>query len=646
MATYTAIVGDTASVGGGLLSAANGIAVAGNVSAERRNPQLAAARIRTIMNPHIVSSAVGGLLSADFTIPAEEAIRWKPMLRYGAAVWLFDGNTPIFYGWAEQPVWTLSGDCQMTLSGPWILLGRARMREAWELWDMTLLTPGTGANENKNGQRTINSDGTLTLGWPNGTVLATNDRVSVDYLLFGEVAGPSDGKLICAFEVDVTDNNFTGIGASATFKVIGKSSTIVGSTPNDVLYSTTTATSSGKQGATNLNGTNQGAAAWPTVNNVGYRCLRFELIYTGAGVTIGADRYVTLDRIRLGTREAMFPVAGASMDTAAIAKDIFTTKLTGTTSGVMGIPFGDLPQEFYVSQVKLGATDTNSRPYFWGLDPRNGTLTSPNSGIGVTGFNALEWQSPADILAQLAAIDGSHVGFYLPYNARGGYDAPGCSVSTTIGGADVGSYWLSAAPQLYYQAFPDPGYAPDYTIHTRQGAQVEPNVDAQPLIDVLYVNYQTLRGSQQSIVTGDADIRNYAYAQGFRRADDYSIQPSVGNSTLAASVGQQTLNTRRQPSAAATVTIENDGSTRNPILKGGCVIPRLATLRPGSVRIVDVAASSGLRAGYATDIEWWGQTISTNERVTLTLAQPGQVSQQRAQGKLANRIHRERRRLL
>jgi hypothetical protein len=611
----TAVIGDTASVG------FNPLVTGINI---RRNPSLATARIRTVVAPHIVSDAVGGWISADFTIPAEEALRWKPILKYGAVVWMFDGLTPIFYGWAEQPVWTQTGDCQMTVSGPWALLGRARMREAWELWDMTLLTKGTGANENKAGSVNLNSDGTLTLSIPAG-VIAASDRCSVDYLLFGETVGTYDTKLITAFEFDVSDS--LNLSAARRIRVIGKANAAVSA--GDQLWDSGAAGASTVQGALNLNGTNQGAAAWPST--VGYRCLRFEIVTTGAA-TIASDWYATFDRIRIGTREAIFPNAGGTMDTAALARDVvnFRTQV-GSAADL------DVPQEFWPSQrASAGSPDSNTFPYKWGLDPVFGTGTAPNSGVGITGFTALEWQSPADILAALAGLDGFHVGFYLPYNGRGGYDPPGFPT-------DFGSFWLTAPPQLYYQPFPDPNQSPDYVVYTRQGAQITQTAAAQPLEDRLYVNYQTNRGRQLSSVVTDIDTRNYAAAQGFIRSEDYTIQPAVGSETLADAAGQQQLALRRQPYAAATITIENDGSTRSPILKSGANIVKLAQIRPGSLRIADITASSGLRAGYATHVEWWGATLSSNEKVELSLTQPpGQISHQRAHGHLATRIVRMR----
>jgi hypothetical protein len=632
MSTYTAIVADIASVGASVI----GVADPSNTATSRRNPAVASARIRNVQAPHIVSDQIGGLLSCDFAIPPQEAQLYRPVLRYGAAVWLFDGATPIFVGVAEKPTWGTDGSALMNVNGPWLLLQQARMREIWDLWDMTAVQKGTGANENKAGQFTQNSDGSVTFSFPNGTTVQNSDRVSVDYLLFGEVSGGHDYKTITAFEFDITDAQ--GLAANRRLRVIGKSTAAAAG--GDLLYDTGAAGTSQRQGALNLNGVNQGSVQWPVTS--GYRCLRFQYIYTQAGsVTLIQDNYVTLDRIRVSTREAMFPTVGGVMDTAAIARDILTLK---ALAGSPIIASYDMPAEFWrSSQGGAGHADTNTMLYRWGLDPTTGTGSAPNSGVGINGFSSLEWKSPTDILEELVALDGCQVGFYLPYNGRSGYDPPGNYI---FGGSnnDAGSFWLGAPPQLVYEAFPDPIYAPDYTVHTKEGAQVELDTSAQPLIDVEYVNYNTLKGRQLSVVTEDMSTLNYLRAQGFRRAEDYTIQPSVGDQTTAAALGQQVLATRRQPYAAATITIELDGASRYPILKGGAQVAKLATVRPSSMHIVDVPGSSGLRAGYATHIEWWGQTPSAPEKLQITLGQPGQKTTQQAIGHLAHRMLKRQRR--
>jgi hypothetical protein len=630
MSTYTAIIGDVNSVGSSLLAAMD----PGAASRHRNNPAVAAARIRNVQAPHIVSDAIGGLVSCDFTIPPWEAQVNRAWLRFGCSVWLFDGSTPIFYGYAEKPSFAADGSALMNLNGPWLLLQQARMREIWDQWDMSAMQKGTGLNENKAGQFTVNSDGSATFSFPNGSTVGNSDRCSADYLLFGEVSGAHDAKLITAFEFDITDS--LGLGVNRRFRVIGKATAAAGT--GDLLYDTAANGGSGRQGALNLNGTNQ-SGAWPSAT--GYRCLRFEFFFTvAAPVTLTQDNYVTLDRIRLSTREALFPSSGATIDTAAIARDILTLHGPSGSSQVIGF---DIPPEFWRSSVAAPGPDTNTAQYTWGRDPTTGTGAAPNSGVGVTGFSALEWQAPTDIIEDLAAVDGCMVGFYLPYNGRSGYDPPGAFISSGGPGSDVGSFWLSPPPQLVYQPFADPVYAPDYTIHAKEGAQVELDVGAQPLIDALHVNYQTLKGRQLSVVTEDTDVRNYIRAQGYRRAEDYTIDPSVGDEATASSIGQSVLGTRRQPYANATITIELDGASRYPILKGGAQVAKLATVRPGAMHIVDLPASSGLRAGYATHIEWWGQTQTSPEKLTITLGQPGQKTKKHALGRVVSGYLKRRR---
>jgi len=647
MAAYTAIIGDARSIGA--LQGADQIPTGPGFN-QRLNPQLATARIRSILNPHTVKDAVGGLISADFTIPAEEAIRWRPLIRYGAVVWLFDGGEPIFWGYAEQPVWTSTGDCQLTVSGPWVILGRTRTREVWDLWDVSLWSRGTGANENKAGQVNVNSDGSVTFSFPNGTVVAASDRVSIDYLLFDEPAGVSDGKLITAFEFDISDAASTALTTNRRIRVIGKATAATAA--GDLLYDTGATGASGRQGATNLNGTNQGGVVWGSES--GYRCLRIEYIYT-VGVTVTADQYVTFDRIRVSTRESLFPAVSGGvvnpLDTGALARDVLSVKPPISPS--FSITYQtyplDTPPEFWPSQENVGAVDINSFSYAWGLDPQIGTGTAPNSGIATSGFSALEWQSPADILSTLASIDGNHVGFYFPYNGRGGYDPPGASYAAVNNHVpDVGSFWLTAPPQLFYQPFTDPTTSPDYTVQTQEGAQVVPTTDVQPLVSYLYANYQTIKGRQQSVVVQDTSQKNYAFSQGYHRAEDYTIQPSVGDNQTPTSQAAQYLAQRRLPTASAVITITNDGSSRYAILKAGCVIARLATIRPGSLQINGVATSGlNLSAGYATHVEWWGESDTGPEYVELTLAQPpGQVSRETAHGRLAYRSLKTRHRIL
>jgi hypothetical protein len=255
----------------------------------------------------------------------------------------------------------------------------------------------------------------------------------------------------------------------------------------------------------------------------------------------------------------------------------------------------------------------------------------------VSGFASLPWQAPADILAELASIDGNRVGFYLPYGGRSGYDAPGSN------GADVGSSWLTAPPQLYYQPYTDPIYSPDYIINARQGTDVQLDTSVQPLADVMFVNHQTISGRQLSEVVEDFDIQNYAYAQGFRVADEFDIQPAVAAAT-ATSLGAQDLKSRRQATITGHVTITDSGANRNPILTGGgATIKHLATVRPGSVHITGMNGSGRNQSGaYITHVEWWGQSLGNPETIQLTLASPTDQALERRQAVAALRANRQR----
>lgn len=635
MSQITAIIADTSSIG--YVHQLPGLSgsTAFQAYKSRRNPQNAVARIRTVMNPHIVQEAPGGMISADFTIPAEDAQRWRPMLRYGAYCWLFDGHTPIFCGQLEQPTWTDTGDAQLNVSGPWVWLGKSRTREVWELRDMNLLYRGASTNEKRNASTQVRNDGSLLLSFADGAAVASGTYVSVEYYLYGQDGPPSfDTRGITGFEVDISDATFNG-NANLVFRVQSIPNAAGGA--GTTLWSTTATGSSNRQTADDVYSENNPAGAWASAPP-GTRGLRFGIFAT-ANITAGGGAYAVVDRIRITTRESLFPASNATQDTAAIARDLLAPR--PTFSGFAGDERWNLPESFWPSD----ATTTNSDGAVkYGRDGTTGTGTAPNSGVGITGFNILEWTSPAEILLQLAGIDGSHVGFYLPYNQRGGYDAGNINDDATR------SLWLSARPQLFYQPWPDPGTSPDYTIHIREGARVEEDAGDQKMLTLAYTDYQTNRGRQLSVIAldgnnnlGTANTQGYNYLanQGFDVADTWSVD-SAANTDLASSLSANMLEVRRQPFAAARVTLTNDGNSKWPILKAGTQLPHLSMVRPGSVRLADVPGASGLRQGYATRVEWWGATLDEPEHVELTLSDPGQMIFERRLGWTGLRANRQR----
>lgn len=76
------------------------------------------------------------------------------------------------------------------------------------------------------------------------------------------------------------------------------------------------------------------------------------------------------------------------------------------------------------------------------------------------------------------------------------------------------------------------------------------------------------------------------------------------------------------------------------------IVTKLATIRPGSIRLADVNSSSGVRAGYATHVEWFGGTLDSNEHVEISLATPGQMGFQRRLARQGLRANRQRVRIL
>jgi len=624
----TALIADTSTVG--YVGLQVGITGSDSYTSYkiRRNPQNAVARVRTVMNPHIVQEVPGGLISADFTIPAEDAQRWRPMLRYGAYCWLFDGQTPIFMGQLQQPTWTAAGDAQILVDGPWVMLGKSRQREIWELRDFSVWTRSPGSQERRDGSDKLLSDGSLQLSYTPGASVATGKSVSVEYFPPGSSGGglTLDAPLITGFEVHVSDASFNG-DPNLVFRVQAVATPGAAGT---TLYSTTATGTSNRQTADNVFGENVGGGF--TTGTAG---LRVGLFTTGT-VATGTGSFVVVDRLRITTRQGLMPANSATQDTAAIARDMLQPRQGTTISGLK------LPEAFWPGAItNIGSYDASVK---YGRDAVTGTGTAPDSGIGVTGFNILDMTSPSEILMNLAGIDGYHVGFYLPYNGRGGYDAGNVN--------DTGSLWLSARPQLFYQAWPDPRTNPDYTIQIREGATIEDADQRQQLLNMAYADYQTRKGlllgsdatdgdPALSISGANTQALNYLSNQGLRVAESWSIEASA-SSDLADHLTQQMLATRRNPVSAATVTITNDGTTRWPILQDGAQIPHLSIVRPGSVRVVDAPAAGGLRQGYATRVEWWGQTLNEAEHVELTLADPGQMLLERRLAWTALRANRQR----
>lgn len=630
MSQITAVIADTSSIG----YVRSGIDATNSTYAnlfKRRNPQNAVARIRTVMNPHMLQEVPGGLLSFDFTIPAEEAQRWRPMLRYGAYCWVFDGSSPIFYGQIlDQPSWTPAGDAQVVVSGPWVMLGKSRVLEVWELRDLGVWTQSSAANEKRDASVQIRGDGSLMLAFANGVALTSGQFVAVEYVLpsAGGNGIALDVPVITGFEVHVSDAAFNS-NVNLTFRVQQIAS--YGGTGTTV-YSTTTTGSSLRQTADNVFSENTGGTWGPSQG------LRFG-IHATAATTPGGSATVVVDRMRITTRQSLFPSNSGSHDTAAIARDLLQPQQL-VSAGTFRLPQFFLPEPFWPGDTTNVVTTDATVKY--GLDALTGTGSAPDSGVAITGFNILQMTSPSEVLLQLAGIDGYHVGFYLPYNQRGGYDAGNVN--------DVGqSLWLSARPQLYYQAWPDPKTAPDYTIQIREGASVQNDDQRQQMLNIAYANYQTTRGAPDTSTMVDGDPRlgvfspsaNYLTNQGFRAIEDWTIDASV-NAETADSLAKQMLEVRRTPSASSTVTITNDGTTRWPILKNGAQVPHLSMIRPGSVRVVDVPAAGGLRQGYATRVEWWGQTLEEPEHVELTLSDPGQMLLERRIAWSGMRANRQR----
>ena len=618
MASYTALIAPCRNIGS---SYANNTQTSGIwFDATGSRP----ARIRNIMSPHFIAQATGGFITADFVIPPEEARPNSTMLRQFSPCWMFDGQTPIFYGLLDAPTWQSDGSVLITVNGWWQVLMSSAMREIWDDWDTTRLVTYSG--NARAGNFSMDSDNSLTLGFGNGSVVALNDRVAVDYLLFSEPVGFRDNKQILEFDVHIGTASY---GSDFEFQIIGRQDAHAGG-PFDVLYSTSSATAGSIL---------QASGSWPVTT--GYRCIRLQFIASLGSGTLSTDRFITLDVVRMSSRVGFLGAfTSAGNDTGAIARDIFVQ-----TSEPLDRY--DIPEEFWRPQLGSGAYPYGANGQFadnsQAGDPVIGTGTCLNSGNLITGFNVNTWSPPTDILSQLVAFDGSLCGFYFPINQRTGYYLGGPGDTNPSFPNLLPSQWIGAPPQLVYKPWSSI-LNPDYYLSIEEGAQVVPDASEQPLVNAEYVNYNTLQqktfgGQQVSIVTensiGTPDYGaygNYLTANGYRRAEIYTIQPSVGtidasNTATASLIGKQIIALRSQPVSSGTTTLTNDGAARWQVWgANGAVPPKLSMLRPGVYAVVDLVNKKKTAVGKATQIEWWGQTLNSPERVEITTGQPGQMA--------------------
>lgn len=567
-------------------------------------------RVSPIVSPHFVVQDPGGFISADFAVPADVAGSVQAHLRFGAWCWIYDGRTPIFYGKINvQPRPDAGGMIAVNLIGWWQLLHTTRFREAWDDPDMSKWVPCELNDHNPTVE--ITSGGRLRIMWPNGTAIAVGNRAQVDYLLFNEEAGARDNKCITAFDVSCSNDN--ALGATINFRLYGRQN--IDSGVEDQLVGITTAAGSftRKQG--------QVANSWPDAAGNGYRIIRLGMQGVAAN-TIAADRFLTFDRLRIGTRETLLTTFGSPPNSSDIAADLMDNydNHLGHVS-----QFFDQPPEFFRSPTPDGGAGVGLTKY--GSDPViRGVVTS---GVGVDSMTFSDWTAPAEALAALSTIDGFQVGFYLPAAPQTGWWS-----------ADKVA-WPFQMPQMTYKPWSNLT-APDYQVSIRRGADVQQDDSPQPLIDTLYVNYEKNAGRQFSLVVKDGVTSNYLFANGLERAEDYSVETPV-SANVATSLANQVFTLRRQPLAAGLVTIyaNRPGSITDG---GGASVTRLSMIRPGVVQIPDLPRTS-YKVGRCTQVEWWGETLDAPEQVQLTLEHPGTVSISRrlgAVGVLAQRTVRVR----
>lgn len=595
MAYYSALVAPL-SPGSALLNQGNTV-IGSNPAAFFGTNGYSVARISPITQPHYVIEDPGGFIAADFVIPSEVAGLRLGQLQVDAFCWLVDGSTPIFYGKiASQPTHATNGDMLVSVNGHWVDLHQTRMREIWDDQDMAKWLPNEGNDHSP--QLDLTSNGRIRIQWNAGTVLANGNRAQLDYFLFNEPVGTRDTKKIVGFDINCVDDIALG-DAKIAFRVYGRPDANIGAGAEDQLTGIT-----GPAGSFSVK---EGAVADSWASSSGYRCIRMGMQAISAG-TMGADRFLTFDRLRIATRETLFTVFGSPPSSSDIAADVFRRH----TSSVNWL---DTPPTYWRDSASLTA---------FGGDPVQRGVAP--SGVDIDSMVFTTWTSPADVLSALTTIDGFKAGFYFPSSLLGWWDS-----------TDVP--WPLMMPELSYTAWSSLS-SPDYRVSIRKGAQPEMDDSPQPLITDLYVSYEHANGRAFSVYVQDDSTVNYLYAQGVRRSEDYNIESPVGDA-VALALADQVFTLRRQPVAAGKVHLwaNRPGSV---VDANGANLARLSDLRPGVVEVTDLPGTS-FKTGRATRIEWWGETLDEPEHVELELTHPGKVNLPRrlgAVGVLAQRTVR------
>lgn len=556
----------------------------------------------------VVNTALpGGWQDASFVVPAQRnriAIEQYGTREQPNTVWVYDGLSVAFFGLLTKTTLLPNGDVQCVCDGSYKQLSETRMREVWGDNDLSALTP---APDNKAAAQVStdgNGDITLSLGAgqkpTNGPLYPQGSHAAADYFLFGEPAGPRDGKRLTGWDVHLTGNYG---GSAMEVRIYGLDSPGDGS---PTLLQTFQSPDQRIETADTTHG-GENTANWP--NQLGYRCFRIGLWAAADVDQMKDDVTAKVKRFNVSTR-AIKPSLlnlASSPSTTAIVRDIWVE--AGYTKDI----------DNYLQEENNATTG--------GMICGN----IQDSQRTADGINYSVWSTDQEIIEMMTSLDGYRVGMYQP--------AQNIPASALVTGGDTTiQYWPRQPPELRYEPWPDLG-DPDYHIRLSRGAVWEPSTEPDQLEHAVYVNYTDRKGRSQSVYVEDNTTENRMYEQGRHTAVDWSISPSVGPQT-AITLAQQFIQGLRQPTLAGTLTLYGDrpGSIEYP---GGARLTKLSTVRPGVIRIVD---ADGAKAGRVTQLAYTARSGSAPETLVLTVNTPASARLDRNLARLSHRADTSRNR--
>jgi hypothetical protein len=562
----------------------------------------------------------GGWLSASFTIPAAYHRTGVPK---NTQVWVYDGATLAFMGFASKAIPNTDGGLDVSLIGPYVLLGKTLMRSVWSDRDLAKWQPAPGNIQSS--AVGIDASGRLHMSFPKDHSFPEGSYCAVDYFLFGEAAATRDEKLLDGYQITIASGSnlfdsgvlrvqvwgLASPGASGSAELI-HSFTATG-TRTEYSAGGTPASTFGLTRIGALPGAGDNIAAWTTV--AGYRCIRVGIYVVGgntSALTYDHNAIITVLRVSSRANALGFDPDPSTVD---IIQDIWRQPYD-VGNGLVGTGVNS-----YYDLHSLATAENPARP-----SPVTSGIT--DSGTKLNDFAITDWTTPRDIIEALAMIDGYDVGLYGPN------ENPGDNVGLGSVSAPNANWRHRRPGAVTYQAWRDLS-DPDYYARLGLGAKWEPDDSEDTIASAVYASYSTAKGFARTVFAEDATVENYLYEAGWHEADAITLDQAVSDST-AQTLALQNLQRRRQPTLVGTLTITGDRPGQLE-LPGGARLGPLHQVRPGVVRIPD---AKGAKHGVITGIDYSARTASQPETLVLHINAPAAVTHQRAAAKAARQHHR------